>query len=441
MSYPEAIQYQTAIRKHHQTLFDVELKQGECVEIHSNYPLTSEGGCAVVFSIQTLKKRYAIRCWHKEMPNIKKRYEKIQTYLVAKKLPYFVAFEFQEKGIALNNSIYPILKMDWLEDAIPLKEYIHANIKSRRKLQNLANEFAKMVQTLHYHKIAHGDLHDENLFVTKNGELRLIDYDGMYVPELEEKRFVRGIADYQHPNFLSFTELNERMDYFSELVIYLSLLVIIDAPDYWQEIFNKDNQLLFTKEDIENLADSNIYHEILHLSAKTAFFARRLLKHSQELDENELLPLEVNIDDWFTSRWRERWECSTCGELNRDDFTTCAKCNVARTDVYFRILLRDKIIFQKLETEKKNLEIINNQLAEECNLANLKLNQREENLSKKRNELMLSQSTLQKRDIAITQLQTDLSFYQRKAKRLAIWRTIFLLAFIVALVVSYFIHL
>ena len=49
-------------------------------------------------------------------------------------------------------------------------------------------------------KVAHGDLQHGNVLVMADGSLRLIDYDGMWVPKLKgQKSNEIGHPDYQSP--------------------------------------------------------------------------------------------------------------------------------------------------------------------------------------------------------------------------------------------------
>lgn len=480
MDYPQPIEYRDAILNLSQTLYDDELRKGVFVEDYfvPDYPLMiGGGGFACVFKVKGSKKYYAIRCWKTEIENIENRYKKIQQYLATRNLPYFVNFEYQAKGIVVNNCTYPILKMEWA-NALPLKEYINQNIKRKHKLQNLADNFVRMVTDLHYEKIAHGDLHDENIFVAENGQLLLIDYDGMYVPNLGDKKLTEGKAGYQHPNFKHWNELNEKMDYFSELIIYLSLLVIIDAPDYWAEVKDEGNRLLFSKKDLNNFSKSFIFKEIKQLSPKTASFANLLARCLKQSTVDELEPLEIHLDSWNNFRWNYEWECPKCDNTLSENQQYCSRCENKKPEILYRILLRDKVHFEELEKARDRKEQINkleedkrdkekqisilkkdvSELKVEVNRykfkelhflttseANKKDIEAKSNAIIKLEKLLEKEkiegvAKIQKQDIAISQLQTNLSFYQRKAKRLAIWRTIFLLAFIIALLTTYFIH-
>ena len=93
---------------------------------------------------------------------------------------------------------YPILKMGWVEGE-PLNLYVEKNLTHASLLRDLDREFAKMVRDLRRFFIAHGDLQHGNVLVV-NGKLKLVDYDGMFVPDLDGlPSHELGHPNYQHP--------------------------------------------------------------------------------------------------------------------------------------------------------------------------------------------------------------------------------------------------
>ena len=99
--------------------------------------------------------------------------------------PWRVPFDYVPEGILCRGSWYPILKMEWI-DANGLIPFIEAHLWQPPILADLAGKFARMIDDLALFRIAHGDLQHGNLLVTPAGELKLIDYDGMYVPRLDQ---------------------------------------------------------------------------------------------------------------------------------------------------------------------------------------------------------------------------------------------------------------
>lgn len=73
--------------------------------------------------------------------------------------------------------------------------------------------------------------------VNPAGELKLVDYDGMYVPQLEGLPTVDGgHVAYQHPARSKDARLFAGLDHFSAvLVIYVSLRALAADPSLWTQ--------------------------------------------------------------------------------------------------------------------------------------------------------------------------------------------------------------
>ena len=159
---------------------------------------------------------------------------------------------------------YPITRMEWAEGNT-LCDFIEHNLQDAGCLKAAAAEFQKMVATLHAHQISHGDLQDGNILLKRNGtdvEIKLIDYDSVFVPALRgQPDTIVGVPAYQHPQRIARgIGAAEKMDYFSELVIYLSLLSLAEKPDLWSQFgAPTEKRLLFIAEDFKNPDQSDTF--------------------------------------------------------------------------------------------------------------------------------------------------------------------------------------
>ena len=189
------------------------------------------GGFSVVFPYRTTSgEKWAFRCWHSDIKISKKRYETISDAIKKANLSFLCEFQYIDKGINVEGNIYPTTRMRWI-DGMTIKDYICQNRNSKDQLIALADNFLKMTQALHSQALAHGDLQHGNILVDRNHQLYLVDYDSFYCPQLKgEADTVTGLADYQHPARISNKSVSEKLDYFSELIIYLSILAIAEAP-------------------------------------------------------------------------------------------------------------------------------------------------------------------------------------------------------------------
>src|SRR5262249_27139255 len=152
------------------------------------------------YEITSGSKKYAVRCFQQEVPSVEQRYKAISAKLKALASPYFVDFDFQSSGIKIRGNSYPIVKMDWIEGDT-LGVFVSKNRSNSAVLQALRLSFRELEKFLRVNGIAHGDIQNENVVVSASGELKLIDYDGMYVPGLPEgKGNEIGHKHFQHQN-------------------------------------------------------------------------------------------------------------------------------------------------------------------------------------------------------------------------------------------------
>ena len=185
------------------------------------------GGFTVVYPYNTSNgEKWAFRCWHSELGNVRTRFETISKAIQSSKLPYLCDFVYVDKGISVDGKIYPTTRMRWVEGQT-LKTYICKNSHSQKTLLDLANKFLLLAKDMHNHSLAHGDLQHGNIIVGNDGKLYLVDYDSFYCPQLKgEKDIITGLKDYQHPYRKNNSYISEKIDYFSELIIYTSILGI-----------------------------------------------------------------------------------------------------------------------------------------------------------------------------------------------------------------------
>lgn len=282
------------------------LTGGHPIEKGSNV-IKYAGGFCVVFPYQTPKKKYAVRCWHAEIADVKKRTQLIADALKSSNLPYFVGFEYFEDGIMTSQGRQPIVVMDWVE-AAPLKKYIAEHISEANKLNDLAENFKIMVADLHRHNFAHGDLQHGNILVKDDGSLVLVDYDSMYVPALNGmKDEIKGLQGYQHEARWRNEYITEKADYFSELVIYLSIKALALIPALWEDLKIEDTEtLVFAADDIKSKGTSHIF-QILNTQSELQPLVQKLCDFMQCTTIDELLPLEsatISLVDSITDKWR-----------------------------------------------------------------------------------------------------------------------------------------
>ena len=289
----------TAIENQNVLVLDDHAKKGTFRRDARNRLVAYAGGFSVVFPYKTTDgKDWAFRCWHSDISNTKKRYEVIAKAISKSNLGFLCDFDYIEKGINVDGEIYPTTRMRWV-DGTSIKDYIWQNKDSKELLKSLATNFVKMTRSLHEKSLAHGDLQHGNILVDKKHNLHLVDYDSFYCPALKgEPDTITGLPDYQHPSRLINKTVSKKLDYFSELIIYLSILAIAERPSLAEKYRIKDaDRLLFSKEDFEDICNSQIYHDIHSLGDNFIELLKILENYLDHHNINDLKPFELVLQE------------------------------------------------------------------------------------------------------------------------------------------------
>ncbi len=284
------------------------------------------GGFSRVYPVEVDAKKFALRCWTRNVVDAKSRYEEISEYLKRVRLPYFVDFEYVPEGILVDGEKYSTTRMEWAEGKT-LRAFIVNNLEDADVFKTVAAEFQQMVETLHAHRISHGDLQDGNMLLKRNGaqvEIKLIDYDSLFVPALRgQPDSIVGLPEYQHPQrIVGGGQASEKVDYFSELVIYLSFLSLAEKPTLWNQFQeNTGDGLLFLAEDFRNPSQSAIFRELENLSPDVKHLADTLKHFCRQTSIEQLSPLEEILPQKQTAPEAKDYYTQglTCLHRNRYD--------------------------------------------------------------------------------------------------------------------------
>ncbi len=211
---------------------------------------------------------WAVRFFQSNRAGIRDRYQAISAHLRAHKSPIFATFEFVDDGIMVNGAWYPIVLMEWVAGE-SLLEHIAGLVKRRdtQGLRDLAERWVTLLQDLEALEVAHGDLQHGNIRVQSDGRLRLIDYDGMWVPALKGQQSLElGLADYQHPG-RSGADYGPHLDRFSGLTILVALLALAQDIDLWPKDPDVE-YILFRSADYKAPARSSVFKRVAKLTGK-----------------------------------------------------------------------------------------------------------------------------------------------------------------------------
>ncbi len=237
--------YQEAVQAPAICFPDSELKVGSAVTNKLGLPRPICGQFASVYEIETGGRRYAVKCFLRNIPDQHDRYARISKHLSGQKTKYFVTFDYLNDGIRVQGELRPLVKMEWIE-AVALNEFIESNLSNPTALLDLERRWRDLLDDLRAADIAHGDLQHGNVLVVEDGSLRLIDYDGMWVPALDgQTSHETGHADYQSP-LRTAKYFHAEIDLFAGATIQIAMRALSKEPGLWSRYNNVDN-LLFRR--------------------------------------------------------------------------------------------------------------------------------------------------------------------------------------------------
>jgi serine/threonine protein kinase len=271
MHYPSFGEYADALRLNLDiVLSDPVLGRGTLCTRGPGVPAVHGGTYALTFAVATSSGKYAVRCFHKELDSLPLRYGAIEQYLGRINSPYFVGCQFQPKGITTESGTYPIVRMDWVEGP-SLAAYVADRRHDAGALLELRFALRRLAMHLRAKGVAHGDIQPSNVIVQGDGNLRLIDYDGLFVPELAPLGSAElGQRNFQHPGRRSH-HFDASLDVFSFAVIDFALRALTIRPDLWDLTGSGEEAFLFRATDFTDPAHS----AILALLGREAGFEQR----------------------------------------------------------------------------------------------------------------------------------------------------------------------
>lgn len=275
MNYPTIAQYTETIKlaaNAPEDYFD-KLRNLCPVLDKSGEPIMSSGNYAVVFKMynSTKNKYYALKCFHREQKGRENNYKKIAeelnreisnysygTYNVSSS--YLIRVQYYEEelfvDIGISTSAYPVLLMEWV-DGITLDKYILENLSNTKLLHELAYNFSRMAKWLLSQRFAHGDLKPDNILITNDFRIILVDYDGMYVPSMKDQKSNElGNPNFRHPN-RTIDDFDEHIDDFPIVIMLLSLKAVSLQP-YLFAPFITGDKMLFDEHDYLSLENNRI---------------------------------------------------------------------------------------------------------------------------------------------------------------------------------------
>lgn len=267
LRFPTDIQYQDALQNPRIAFADPLLKAG-AIRMHPHgYPYVLAGNFALTYSAEIATgRRLAIRCFRQEAAGRDQRYRQISETLRGLRGPYFVDFEYQARGVLVEGSWFPIVRMDWAEGDT-LGAFVRKKKRDGNALLKVRQQFLAMDRFLRDKRVAHGDLQNGNVII--GSELKLVDYDGLYVPSMPEGQGIElGHPNFQHPQ-RSAADFGPNMDRFSFIVIDIGLRAIAADPSLL-DAHGGDDGLLFLRKDLVDPQNSRLFAALSSMPALAA---------------------------------------------------------------------------------------------------------------------------------------------------------------------------
>ena len=267
MQYPLMSEYVSAIRDASDNLDEL----AHLVPVLDDHgePYRSSGAFAVVFKMKDEQtgKCYALKCFTEEQEGRAEAYRQIADELEFVDSSYITSVKYLEKEIFVDSSCeedeFPVLLMDWI-DGETMKNYIAENYQDNYAMAMLCYRFCKMAAWLRFQPFAHGDIKPDNIMIRPDGNLTLVDYDGMFVPAMKgQKSPTIGTKDFSHP-LRTVDDFDETIDDFALTSIALSLKVI-SMNSKLLDTYGASDRLLFSESDYRNPSNSKVISALQEL--------------------------------------------------------------------------------------------------------------------------------------------------------------------------------
>ena len=280
MSFPSIGEYnQTIISKNGRCLR--ELNEAVFIPVRTSpikvYTFGS-GANAVVFKANYNNRTYGLRCFLNNDSDRVTRAKSISKYLENIQASWKIDYRFLDNEIIVKGKSYPIIQMSW-SPGKDLNTWIGQNLNETEKLNQLQRKIVELSKSLEENNIGHGDIQCGNLLVEEIGSiltLKLIDYDGMYIPSLSHLNAIEnGRAEFQHPS-RNLIHFRPSIDRFSFVVILTAIELLKHDKSLWksplQNGFNSLDNLLFSAKDFKNYHSSELFRRARNLNSNAVNF-------------------------------------------------------------------------------------------------------------------------------------------------------------------------
>ena len=247
-AYPSATDYYKAVQSPPHCFTIEELQTATFAADELGLPIAAKGSSAVVFKADVGGDPQAVRCYIRSDAASRDRYGALGSYLASRVDlgPHLPVTIWLDQAIRVKGANWPVLQMGWV-DGRTLEEYVRFLVEGSNvtALAALAAQWRELVARMQDDEFAHGDLQHGNIMVNQEGRLCLVDFDGIWIPELAGMPATGRIRSPELPasGRQGWSGWGRWIDTFSALVIP-SLVALAKDPGLWLPLYNKDNLLL-----------------------------------------------------------------------------------------------------------------------------------------------------------------------------------------------------
>jgi hypothetical protein len=272
MPWPQTVDYNSAIQNPRHCFADPDLAGGRPAEgMIPGIPLSYAGSFATVYKVLGADDQpWAVKCFTRRVSNLHLRYKAISEHLRQQKRRFTVDFQYLEEGIKVESGWFPVVKMQWVE-GFTFNEFLRDRVGNAGLLEQLCGLWLRLGNDMREARMAHGDLQHGNVMLVRGATpgsllLRLVDYDGMWVPALENVPPNEvGHPNYQHPQRLTEGCYSAQIDRFSLLAVYTALrCLMVGGKALWSAHDNQEN-ILFREADFKAPWQSRLFPKLLSL--------------------------------------------------------------------------------------------------------------------------------------------------------------------------------
>jgi len=248
--WPTATDYVAAVQDpartfHHQDLKVLRLREGLM-----GLPAVATGQNAIVFDADGPEGRTALRCF----TSVPVRGDDAYRQLEAMDLPdVLVPVQWKGDAVEVHGTRWPVVTMPWI-DGDTLTRWVGDNVHRPARISALAERWVEACRLMMACGVAHGDLQHGNVLVTRDGQLRLIDFDGVLLfdpatgTHLTGPPTEVGHPNYQHPQRIEDGHVSRFVDTFSALLVHTSLRALVTDPGLWA--YHRGENLVLEQRDL-----------------------------------------------------------------------------------------------------------------------------------------------------------------------------------------------